>query len=38
MLNKGPYLAEALDTLSNLIGRMSRHQSKKTARFSPLPW
>jgi len=38
MLNKGPYLPEALDTLSNLIGRMSRHQSKKTARFSPLPW
>jgi pyruvate kinase len=38
MLNKGPYLPQALDTLTNLVGRMSRHQSKKTARFSPLPW
>lgn len=38
MLNKGPYLPEALDMLTNLVGRMSRHQSKKTARFSPLPW
>jgi len=38
MLNKGPYLSAALDTLGNLVGRMSRHQSKKTARFSPLPW
>ncbi|MCC6533946.1 MAG: pyruvate kinase [Burkholderiales bacterium] len=38
MLNKGPFLPEALDTLTNLVGRMSRHQSKKTARFSPLPW
>ena len=38
MLNKGAYLPEALDTLTNLVGRMARHQSKKTARFSPLPW
>lgn len=38
MLNKGPYLPQALDMLNNLVGRMSRHQSKKTARFSPLPW
>jgi pyruvate kinase len=38
MLNKGPYLVEALDTLGNLVGRMARHQSKKTAQFSPLPW
>jgi len=38
MLNKGPYLPQALDLLSNLVGRMSRHQTKKTARFSPLPW
>jgi pyruvate kinase len=38
MLNKGPYLPEALDTLTNLVGRMARHQTKKTARFSPLPW
>lgn len=38
MLNKGPYLPQALDMLGNLVGRMSRHQTKKTARFSPLPW
>lgn len=38
MLNKGPYLPQALDMLASLVGRMSRHQTKKTARFSPLPW
>lgn len=38
MLNKGPYLPQALDMLANLVGRMARHQTKKTARFSPLAW
>lgn len=38
MLNKGPYLPQALDLLSNLVGRMARHQSKKTARFTALDW
>lgn len=38
MLNKGAYLPQALDLLSHLVGRMARHQTKKTARFSPLDW
>jgi pyruvate kinase len=38
MLNKGPHLPQALDLLSGLVGRMARHQTKKTARFSPLRW
>lgn len=38
MLNKGPYLPQALDLLSNLVGRMARHQTKKTARFAALDW
>lgn len=38
MLNKGPYLPQALDMLADLAGRMARHQTKKTARFSPLDW
>lgn len=38
MLNKGPYLTQALDLLGQLAQRMARHQSKKTARYSKLPW
>ena len=36
MLNKGRYLAEGLDFLSRILLRMERHQTKKTARLSPL--
>lgn len=36
MLNKGPYLAEAVTFLCDVLARMDRHQSKKFARFMPL--
>jgi pyruvate kinase len=36
MLNKGPYLAEAIEFLTDVFTRMARHQTKKVARFSPL--
>jgi pyruvate kinase len=36
MLNKGPYLVEALGFLRDVLLRMDRHQSKKFARFTPL--
>ncbi|WP_166143163.1 pyruvate kinase [Methylosinus sp. RM1] len=36
MLNKGPYLAEAVTFLRDVLARMDRHQSKKFARFMPL--
>jgi pyruvate kinase len=36
MLNKGKYLTDALGFLSHVLLRMERHQTKKTARLSPL--
>jgi pyruvate kinase len=36
MLNKGPYLVEAVAFLKDVLRRMDRHYSKKTARFGPL--
>jgi len=36
MLNKGPFLAEAVAFLSGILRRMDRHQAKKTARLSAL--
>ena len=36
MLNKGPYLAEATEALSDVLGRMEGHQTKKTSRLRPL--
>jgi pyruvate kinase len=36
MLNKGPYLPEAVTFLRDVLARMDRHQSKKFARFTPL--
>jgi pyruvate kinase len=36
MLNKGPYIAEALDCLKNLFLRMAEHQHKKTPRLRAL--
>ena len=36
MLNKGPYLAEGVGFLRDVLGRMDRHHAKKFARFPPL--
>lgn len=36
MLNKGPYLAEAVAFLRGILGRMDRHQAKKFAHLGPL--
>ncbi len=36
MLNKGPFLPEAMHFLTDLLRRMDRHQSKKSARFGAL--
>jgi pyruvate kinase len=36
MLNKGPFIVEGVRFLDDVLRRMDRHQSKKTARLSPL--
>jgi pyruvate kinase len=36
MLNKGPYLAEGIAYLRDILMRMDRHHAKKFARFTPL--
>jgi pyruvate kinase len=36
MLNKGPYIREALRFLTDVLGRMEEHQYKKTARLRKL--
>jgi pyruvate kinase len=36
MLNKGPYVGEAISALEGLLGRMAEHQSKKTPRLRAL--
>lgn len=36
MLNKGPYLAEGVAFLRDVLARMDRHRSKKFARFASL--
>ena len=36
MLNKGPFIVEGVRFLDNVLRRMDRHQSKKTARLGPL--
>ena len=36
MLNKGPYLAEGVAFLRDVLARMDRHFAKKFARFTPL--
>jgi pyruvate kinase len=36
MLNKGPHVVEAIRFLSDVIGKMSRHQSKKTSLLGAL--
>lgn len=36
MLNKGPYVVQAVHFLVDVLGRMTRHQHKKSPRFSRL--
>ena len=36
MLNKGPFVAEAVRALDRLLGRMGEHQNKKTPRLRAL--
>ena len=36
MLNKGPYIRETLQFLSNVLGRMEEHQHKKSSRLRKL--
>lgn len=36
MLNKGPYLLEAIDELDTLLGRMEENQHKKTPQLRRL--
>ena len=36
MLNKGPYIVEAISTLDDIICRMSHHQFKRKSRLRPL--
>jgi pyruvate kinase len=36
MLNKGPYIGEAIHVLQGLLVRMSEHQNKKTPRLRAL--
>lgn len=36
MLNKGPFIIEAIRTLDDILRRMNEHQDKKTSRLRPL--
>jgi pyruvate kinase len=36
MLNKGPYVLDAVAILDDVLGRMEAHQSKKTSRLRAL--
>lgn len=38
MLNKGPYILQALQTLDDILRRMEAHQYKKGARLRALHW
>ncbi|HEU0187813.1 MAG TPA: pyruvate kinase, partial [Gallionellaceae bacterium] len=38
MLNKGPFVLDAIDVLDHLVARMQSHQTKKTARMRTLHW
>jgi len=38
MLNKGPYIIQALRALSHVLARMQDHQSKKVSRLRALHW
>jgi pyruvate kinase len=36
MLNKGPYVVQAVATLDDILRRMQAHMTKKTALLRPL--
>jgi pyruvate kinase len=36
MLNKGPYIVEAVKTLDDILGRMQTHQEKKRSMLRKL--
>ncbi len=36
MLNKGPFIVEAVETLADILDRMQDHQAKKSAQMRPL--
>jgi pyruvate kinase len=36
MLNKGPFIIDAIGTLDDILARMQQHQAKKRSRFGPL--
>lgn len=38
MLNKGPFVLEAIAVLDNVVARMQAHQQKKTAQLRALHW
>ncbi len=38
MLNKGPFVLDAIDVLDHLVARMQSHQTKKTAQMRTLHW
>lgn len=38
MLNKGPFILQAMDVLEDVITRMQAHQHKKTAQLRALHW
>jgi pyruvate kinase len=38
MLNKGPFVLDAIALLDDIAGRMQAHQSKKSARLRALHW
>jgi pyruvate kinase len=38
MLNKGPFVLEAIAVLDDVVSRMQDHQSKKTAQLRALHW
>lgn len=38
MLNKGPYVVDAVKVLSNILLRMQAHQKKKISRLRALHW
>lgn len=38
MLNKGPFVLDAIDVLDHVVARMQSHQQKKSARMRALHW
>ena len=38
MLNKGPYVLEAMDVLNDVLDRMESHQQQKMAHSAALNW